>query len=159
MTGCSKSYTTKEITYKVNDDWNCSQDKNGLFCKIVEQKAAFSMFYIDTNDNEELGIVYSIDDYIENIPTTATWLEYEFTLNEKVNIDTQSGKNIIYYTKAKDDDNDTPIINNEYVFKYNKRIYIFQYYTYDDVNAEDKDRLYEKYLQDFKDIIKSIKIK
>lgn len=158
LTGCSKTYKTKDIKYKVSDDWNCTQNKNGIFCKIVENKAAFSVFNMDTFDDEE-GNGYTIDEYIENIPKTMTGLDYEFVLNKNVKIDSHKGKNVIYYTKAKEYEDDIPIINNEHIFKYNKKLYIFSFYTYDDVNADDSDRLYQKYINDYKDIIKSIRIK
>lgn len=151
--GCTKSYMTKDITYKVNEDWNCKKDKTGLFCKIVEKKAVFSMFYIDDVGN------YSINDYISDKPTTFPGLDYEFTLNEKVKIGNRVGKNIVYYTKSKKIENDIQIIYNEYIFKYNQRLYIFSYYTEGDVNDDGEKTIYQKYLQDYKDTIKSIKIK
>ena len=42
--GCTKSYTTKDITYKVNEDWDCKKDKTRLFCKIVEKRQYFRCF-------------------------------------------------------------------------------------------------------------------
>ena len=62
LTGCSKTYKTKDIKYKVSDDWNCTQNKNGIFCKIVDIVLLFKLIFLSQEKSNEIN--FCRDSYI-----------------------------------------------------------------------------------------------